>query len=193
MTEGRSQVESGDDDVLGLAPPTHAAAGQHAGRRKHDALDRSACRRRPGGVGVVRVKQGHAPEQAAHGAAGGVCVLVGDAQRRQPPAPDARAPPEGSPVDRLLGGERQPEADLDAPAHGHVDIGRERGAVADGVAEVTPDGLVATREHVRGEVACAVSGSCHDRSVAGPGVVRVDETRAMRGRSRPALRAARSR
>jgi hypothetical protein len=64
------QVEASDDDVLALGSPGHAAAGQHAGRRKHDALDRSARRRRPGRVGVVGVKQRHAPEQAALGAAG---------------------------------------------------------------------------------------------------------------------------
>ena len=139
------------------------------------------------------VKQGHAPEQAALGAAGGVCVVVGDAQRRQRPAPDAGSPREGSAVDRLLGGERQPEADLDAPAHRHADAVGERGAVADGVAEVASDGLVETREHVRGEAARGVRRRRHERSVACRGVVGVAGTRAMRGRSRPALRAARSR
>jgi len=84
------------------------------------------------------------------GAASGVCVAVGDAQRGERTAPDAGLPREGSAVDRLLGGERPPQADFDAPAHRHADAHRERSAVAHGVAKVAPDGLVETREQVRG-------------------------------------------
>ena len=67
------------------------------------------------------MEQSYAPKQAAVGAARSVCVPVHNAQRPQWPAPDAGSPCEGSTVDRLLGGERQPEADLDAPAHRHAD------------------------------------------------------------------------
>jgi hypothetical protein len=176
------QVEPSDDDVLGLGSPRRSAAGQHAGRRKHNALYRSTRRRRPGRVDVLGVKQGQAPEQAALGAAGSVCVAVDDAQRRQRPTSDACSPREGSAVDRLLGGERQPEADPDAPAHRHADAACERGAVADGVAEVASDGLVDTREHVRGEAARGVRACRHDRSAARRGVVGVEGTRAMSGR-----------
>jgi hypothetical protein len=154
---------------------------------------KTTLRGRAGRVDVLGVKQGHAPEQAALGAAGSVCVAVGDAQRRQRPATDAGAPREGPPVDRLLGAERQPEADLDAPAHRHADARWERSAVADGVAEVAADGLVEAREHVRGEAARGVSARRHDRSAARPEVIVVEGTSAMRGTSRPALRAARSR
>ena len=86
-----------------------------------------------GRCGVVRVEHGHAAEQAALRAASAVGVLVGDAQRRQRPAPDAGLPRERSAVHRLLGGERQPEADLDAPTHRHADPMWQPGAVADRV------------------------------------------------------------
>ena len=73
------QVEAGNDDGLALGSPVHAAAGQHAGRREHDALYRSTRRCRMGGVDVLDVEKGHASEQAALGAAASVCVVVGTA------------------------------------------------------------------------------------------------------------------
>jgi hypothetical protein len=103
----------------------------------------------------------------ALGAPGRVCVAVGDVKRHQRPAPDAGAPHKGSAVERLLGGERQPEADLDAPAHRHADAVWKRCAVADGVAEEAPDGLVDPGEHVRSETGRGVSAWRHGRSAAG--------------------------
>jgi hypothetical protein len=73
------EVESGDDDVVRLGSSGHPPVRQHGGWREHDALDGSPRRRRPGGVGVVGVKQGRAPKQAALGAAGCVGVAVGHA------------------------------------------------------------------------------------------------------------------
>ena len=56
----------------------------------------------------------------------------------------------------------------------------ERGAVADRVAEVAPDGLVQTHEHVRSEAAREIRTCGHDRSVVGRGAVGV-RSRGRRG------------
>ena len=159
------EVEASDDDVLALGSPGHPAAGQHAGRRKHDALDRGARRRRPNGVDVVGVKQGHATEKVALGTAGRVGVAVDDAQRRQRPAADAGSPREGLAVHGLLGGEWKSEGDLDAAAHHKADTTGERGAVANCVLEGAPDGLIDTREDVQGEAAHGGEIAGHDQSM----------------------------
>lgn len=163
---------------------TTSPTSQHAGRREHNALDRRTRRRRPGRVDALGVKHSEAPEQATLGAAGSVGVAVGDAKRRQRPAPDAGAPHKGSTVNRLLGGERQPEADLDARAHRHADTLRERSAVADRVAQEAPDGLVEPGEPVRGEAGRGVSACRHGRSAAGRRVVGVTAMRLTVGAER---------
>ena len=157
------EVEAGDDDVLGFGLPHHAAIGQDAGRREHDALDRGARCGRAGRVEVLGSEQRQVAEQAALGAADGVGVAVRDAQRSQRPAPDAGLPRERAAVDRLHRGEREPDADLDAPAHRHLDAVGQRRAVSDGVAEVPADRLVETGERVRREAARGVGGRRHCR------------------------------
>jgi hypothetical protein len=88
------EVEAGDDDVVGLGSPGHAAVGEDAGWREHDALDRGTHRCRAGRVEVLGSEQRQVAEQAALGAADGVEVAVRDAQRLQRPASDAGLPRE---------------------------------------------------------------------------------------------------
>jgi hypothetical protein len=75
------ELEAPHDEVLSLGAPGHAAVGQHAGRREHNALQRGASRGRACGVEVVGMEEREAAEQSAFCDAGAVGVAANDAQR----------------------------------------------------------------------------------------------------------------